>query len=485
MKKIVYWSLIAVSIAASLSCTKNFIEKNTNPNALQDASPEALLAPALHQVVTRNQNRGMRIGNELMQVHVTVVESREFHRYFIRPSEPDWMWRHWYLQLNNIRDIYTSANTSQENGYQTFLGISLILDAWVSSMITDMFGDAPYFEASKGHEGNVQPHFDRQQDIYADIFRKLEEANELLGADVELPEHIKGLDPLYNGAPDAWRRFGNSLYLRLLLRVSGKAASGAIAKIAEIVDTNSGNYPIFTDNSHSAILPTGATQPITSEFFQWRDLDFNGDKGYSEFFINNLNEWQDPRLPRWATQVSGIYAGMPSGYAPGRGVERMSTLLVSLKQDPLLGNIMNCAELQFILAEAALKGYITGDPHSYYEAGVVSAITHWGLEVPEGHLEKNALKWDDNLNFNEKMERIHLQKYYTLFFTDFQQWHEHRRTGHPVLPKGEGLMNDGRMPSRLMYPINVQTLNRANYLEAVQAMGGDDLNVKVWWNTPD
>jgi hypothetical protein len=153
----------------------------------------------------------------------------------------------------------------------------------------------------------------------------------------------------------------------------------------------------------------------------------------------------------------------------------------SLMNEPLLGNIINYPELQFILAEAALKGYIPGDAKTYYENGVTNAITFWGAEVPAGQLTNPAIRWTEGESVDLKMEKIHLQKYYTLFFTDFQQWFEYRRTGHPNLPKGEGLQNGGNMPSRLKYPVYVQSLN-SNYTAAVNIFGADDLNTKVWWN---
>ena len=144
---------------------------------------------------------------------------------------------------------------------------------------------------------------------------------------------------------------------------------------------------------------------------------------------------------------------------------------------------MNYPELQFLLAEAALKGYITGDPKTYYDNGVNNAITLWGLTVPTDYFNNPALAWNASGTDDAKLEQIQAQKYYTLFFTDFQQWFEYRRTGHPYLPKGPGLQNDGLMPSRLKYPVYVQSLNSANYNAAVAAMGGpDDLNTKVWWN---
>ncbi|RXK85600.1 SusD/RagB family nutrient-binding outer membrane lipoprotein [Filimonas effusa] len=488
MKKgIVYiWiTALAIGIAAS-SCTKDFADINTNPNASPHALPETLLSPALVSLVNSNLNRAMRISNDLMQVSVTVSESREFHRYVIRPTESDYMWSNWYVQLTNIRDIYTSASLTQQTGYQTYQGISLILDAWVTSMITDMYGDVPYTESNRGKEGIIQPKFDSQKDIYLDLFNKLDTANVLLAKNVDLPNATTA-DPLFAGSANKWRRFGNSLFLRLLMRASGKAESGAVAKIRKIVNEDAGNYPIMTGNEFSAVLPIGAATPLQSEFALYRDLDFSGGKGYSEFFINNLNAWIDPRLPKIATALGlgGGYLGITSGYGTGNAPEIMSTYLNTLKTDPHLGNIMNYAELQFILAEAAVRGYITGTPKTYYDNGVTNAITFWQATVPTGHLDKEDVKWNENVSQDEKIEQILLQKYYTLFFTDFQSWSEYRRTGHPVLPIGPGVQNGGKMPSRFVYPINTQATNPVHYREAANAMGGDNINAKVWWNKPD
>lgn len=483
--KIYSWmALLAISIC-SPSCTRDFAEMNKNPNATAAALPETLLGPALLTTVNRNLNRAMRINHDMMQVSVTTSESRDFHRYVIRPSEADYMWRNWYLQLTNFRDIYNSANTTKQAGYQTFMAISLILDVWTSSMITDMYGDVPYFESNLGKVGIVQPKFDQQKDIYPDLYRKLEEANDLLAENIDLPDAQKTSDPLYAGIALSWRRFCNSLYLRLLLRTSAKTTSGAVAKIAEIVEGNPSKYPIMTGNEGSAILPIGAALPLLSEFAQYRDLDFSGGKGYTEFFINNLNAWTDPRRDKWATVVGGGFIGMASGYSTGSAPEIMSTYLNTLKTEPRLGNILNYAELQFILAEAALKRYISGDPKTYYDNGVQNAITMWGVALPDGHLDKEDVKWNEDGSPDDKLEQIMLQKYYALFFTDFQSWTEFRRTGHPILPIGPGVENNGKMPSRINYPINTQATNPVHYQEAVAAMGGDNINVKVWWNIPD
>lgn len=474
------------------SCTKDFNEMNTNPNTTIAANPESLLAPTIYDLVSRNANRAERIGNELMQYTVTTNDSREFHRYVIRPSESDYMWRNWYLQRTNILDIYKNAEITQQAGYQTYMGISLVLDAWVMSMITDMFGDVPFSEANQGNsDNNLTPKFDPQQEVYAGIFAKLEEANTLLAAETTtrsdgsrgIPEDVKSLEPLYQGNALLWRKFGNSLYLRLLMRVSGRPELDPINTIKKIVDLESGNYPIMQNNQESAVLRFTSTAPLTSPFNTWRDFDWNGDAGYSEFFINTLGAWGDPRLPILATEYTlGLYSGIPSGYNAGNVPERQSAFPIALKNEPRLGNILNYPELQFILSEAALKGFINNSPKAYYDNGVVNALTFWEAAVPEGHLAKPAIAWNESESMEQKMNKIFTQKYFTLFFTDFQAWHEFKRTGYPTLPIGPGVQNEGRMPERLNYPINVQSLNRASYQEAVARMGGDDLNIKVWWN---
>lgn len=468
------------------SCTKDFVDINTNPNASTVASPQSLLAPTLVSVINANLSRNFRINNELMQVTVTTSSSdaRQFHRYEIRPSESDYMWRNWYLQLTDIRDMYDKANQSQQDAHQTFEGISYILDAWVSSLLTDMFGDIPYFESNLGFkEDNIRPEFDSQKDIYQDIFNKLDSANALLKNNIDLPSDLQYADPIFNGSAMGWRKFGNSLYLRLLLRVAHTGELGAVEKISDIVDIRPNNYPIFDNNEESAILRFSGELPYQSTFYNARDFDFNGDKGYSEFFINNLLTLKDPRLPVWATEASlSVYGGMQSASPVGSVPEIESKLQLSLKTEPLMGNMMNYSELQFILAEAALNNYINGDALDYYNQGVISGIRLWGQDVDSvTYFANPVIDLDQSADYAGKLGKIQLQRYFSMLFTDFQQWYEYRRTKALDLYIGPGVANNGMMPSRLSYPILVRTFNPENYQKAVAAMGGDSINEKVWW----
>ncbi|TWR30269.1 SusD/RagB family nutrient-binding outer membrane lipoprotein [Mucilaginibacter pallidiroseus] len=464
-----------VSALCTTSCTKDFKELSVNPNAVEKPLPQALLAQSITDIVATNMNRSQRIQNELMQVTVNMGDGDgKIFRYDVRKAEADYLYRNWYLELTNLNDVYRGG---VETASPTYQAIALICRSWVFSLLTDTYGDVPFTEANQGKDGLFTPKFDKQQDIYAGMFAQLEEANTLLktGANV-----ASSSDPLFGGNAAKWRKFGNSLYLRLLLRVSAKTELNTPAKITEMIDTNPANYPVMASNDDSAILKWTGVSPYVSPFATWRPADWYTPK-LASFFVDNLNEWSDPRIGRWATLADGEYAGIPSGYQPGQAPPSKSTLLTSLQTEALLGNVMNYSELQFILAEAAAKGWTTKSAKTYYETGATNAISLWNLTVPTGYLGFQKVKWDDTYTLDQKMELIHKQKYYALFFTDLEQWFEYRRTGHPVLPTGPGFLNGGKMPARLSYPTYVQTSNTANYNAAVAAQGADDINTKVWW----
>jgi hypothetical protein len=485
--KISLFNILAAGLLIS-GCTKDFEEVNTNPNTLPETRPELLIESAIYSVRNANQTREHRLVHEMMQVHVTVVNSDEIHRYIIRPSESDYMWNNWYLQLTNFKDAYESAKKlailpNQAYNY-SYMGIARIMEVWVTSLITDTYGNVPFTEANRGKTDNIfQPKFDSQKEIYDSLFVRLEEANTLLAQNNALPTALMQRDPLYAGDLAKWRKFGNSLYLRLLLRASGRPESNATAKIQQMIQTSPTTYPIIANNAESAVLKFTTVTPFVSAFNTYRDYDFNGENGMTEFFVETLNNWEDPRRPKWATTFAGLYTGIPSGYEPGNQQDRKSFYPAVLKNEPLIGNILNYAEVQFMLAEAAVRGFIsTANAKTYYENGVNNAITFWGLTVPAGHLAKPAIIWVDAETEEQKLEKILTQKYFTFFFTDFQSWFEYRRTGFPDLPIGPGALNNQTVPTRLVYPVSVQSLNRVNYDAAVDAMGADDMLTKVWWD---
>jgi len=516
---IIYIILAGLSLSAP-SCTKDFNEVNTDPLGKTEVNADQLLAPTLVNLMSTNMLRNRNFNNELMQVTVDLgdAEGKTF-RYDIRRSAADNTWNNWYLNLTNIVDIQNIASKPEKLN-KSYQGISLILQSWIYSLLTDTYGDVPFTEANKGKEGNYQPVFDKQKDIYLGMFEKLEQANNLLKDGTPI---VVTSDPVFYGDVSKWRRLGNSLYLRLLLRVSGKAevSPTVIAKIKDIVDVNSANYPIMVNNQHTAKLQwTGSNVSnalLTSPFMaNVRVNDFYV-PALGEFFINNLVVWNDPRILQ-SYGTSGInrfrirpgtngYAGVPSGYVPGNEPAKQSSFysasdnaVLSLQTDPYTGIIMNAAEVDFILAEAAAKGWISGSAQTYYYKGIADAINYWLPTVMTGgatdpavtaYVNAADIEWNNALPLNSaspntmsKMLLIHQQKYYALFLVDFQQWFEYRRSAYPILPKGLGLLNNGVMPARLFYPVVTQSANPTNYKNAVASQGADAISTQVWWQKP-
>ncbi|MDN5284900.1 MAG: SusD/RagB family nutrient-binding outer rane lipoprotein [Mucilaginibacter sp.] len=499
MKRNIYKIIGAVILFAVIqsSCKKDFEKTNTDPNTSPTVQPKQLLAPALVNTLATNMLRSRTFNNELMQVTVNQSDSEgQVFRYDIKNTWGDYTWNNWYLQLTNFKSIYTIASDplTVDKGYQ---GISLICQAWIYSMLTDTYGDVPYSQSNQGRNENFTPAFDKQKDIYQGIFKQLEDANTVLSTAVNVPG---ASDPIFQGNVGLWRKFGNSLYLRLLMRISGKTevAADCIAKIKDIVDNNASTYPIMASNTESAVLKWTGSGYLTSPFIAGvRAQDWTA-PSLCSFFIDNLTKWADPRLYQLSWSIAtnnGGYVGVPSGYAPGNAPVKKSYFISTsttatvktLMTEPLMGNIMNYAELQFLLAEAAAKGWISTPAKTYYDSGVINAITFWlpNYMVPVADYEKTAdIEWDDSLPLDQKMEMIHVQKYYTIFWTDFEQWFEYRRTGHPILPKGAGLLNGGVMPARITYPVYVQSANPTNYKTAVASQGADLINTQVWWQKP-
>ncbi|MBS1566769.1 MAG: SusD/RagB family nutrient-binding outer membrane lipoprotein, partial [Bacteroidetes bacterium] len=326
--------MVVMAMPALYSCKKDFQSLNTDPIRILNTTSDKLLSPALVNGIWPGMSRNRSFNNELMQVTVSQSDGdNTVFRYAFKNSQSDYLWNALYPQLTAFKQVDSLARRPESTN-TSYQGIGKIGKVWLFSMLTDTYGDIPYFHALEGDEGNVIPAFDRQKDIYLDMFNQLETANTLLSKGTAI---VVSSDPLYKGDIAKWRKFANSLYLRLLMRVSGKAEvqQQVIAKIKQIVD-NPGDYPIFQSNADCArILWTGGTStsdPLTSPFvIGVRAQDFRA-PAVCSFFLDYLVAWADPRyvsntpygsggIGRFGiSQASGGgWYGVKSGYSPGTG----------------------------------------------------------------------------------------------------------------------------------------------------------------------
>lgn len=457
------------------SCTKNFEEINTDPNRVDRISPGTLLNPIIYEMAAFNTLRADDFTNDLMQVMIPFPSATPgIHRYDVGDAAGNSTWNTSYRWLINIKEMRKAAILQQDPTYEA---IAMVLNAWVYSNLTDCFGDVPMTEAVQGDSGIFRPRFDKQSDIYPKLIIELDSANSKLALNKAM---VFGTEILYNNSIANWRKFCNSLRMRLLLRVSKRAEMDSWTRLAEMVN-NVAKYPVFTNNNEAAVLKITGVIPNVSPW--GRAIDFTTFRAAASFFVDSLNALNDPRRAKWLSQARDLtnvnigYKGIPAGYAGNENQFQYlpSNFLVVLATAPMTSIIMTYAEVEFIKAELAQRGVIATDAKTHYEKGVKASVEQWGATLPADYFTNPSATYDGTL------EKIMLQKYYALFFNDYQQWFEFRRTGLPAIPPNDGMLNNKIVPVRFRYPVPVQISNETNYDEAVGWMGGDNINIKVWW----
>ena len=475
MKKLIY---IIVIFTLFITCTNDFEEINTNNNNPITASEDLLLPTVLLDLANLTVNQTYLFG-EITGQYGARYQFNDIDLY--QWGADDRFWSPLYSMLQDLKDIESLAKA---NGNPNYEAIAKILKSFIFSTITDAYGDVPMSEANKADEGILSPVYDSQEMIYDNLLLLLEEANSLIDLNIT----ING-DRLYDGDMMKWKKFANSLRLRMLLRISN--VRNVSMAMAEIVG-NPSTYPVFeTVNDDAAYQFSGVLPdvPIISEPGGGREFEY-----FllipTTHFINLLNQNNDPRLELWVSPRDcdlsdpGCVQDRTQGVAPGLLIgdigdpSNYSRRAVEFFKSATLikGIFMTYSELNFILAEARENGIIsTGSAQDYYNKGVMASFAQWGVTMP-GDFLSTTVPYDNST------QRLYEQKWLALYHTGSETWYDWKRTGKPdFIQAGPATVNGGKVPVRLMYPSLEQSLNATNYNAAVSLMGGDNINASSWW----
>jgi len=516
MKKYIIAIIGAFFLLFSFSCTSEFEEINTNPNKTTVGMIQAsgMFEPILYNTGNYWLEYTWFWNDELIQFTAfTGGTTRQEHRYFISDGNWQTVWNMYARYANNTLHMY---DLSLEQNNMALLAISLTFKVLHMSNLTDMYGDIPYSEAFTGRKlnGTLKPRFDSQRAVYEQMFAELDSANIIYASDPIFDK--PALDGMYGGDMEKWRKFNNSLYLRLLCRVSGRSEMNTGEKIQEILD-NPDEYPIFTSNDDNATVVFSGMDPYRSYFADYVEGDFtsSGRKLTEQLIkmtvvsdLSGNQTYVDPRLPiigkkNTSTDTNpdniwiGTVAGCPEDIQStvDRGTSWLNTPVFCRADAPAF--LMDYAEVQFILAEAALKGSITGGEsaaETYYTNAVTASLEKWS-ELGAYSAELATISQQDITDFlesplaswdaaSDKEELIANQKYLALFWVGMEAYHEYRRTGYPVLTIGEGtIYNNYILPTRFAYPNTTMATNADNVEEALERMGGsNNMKLPVWWS---
>jgi len=194
-----------------------------------------------------------------------------------------------------------------------------------------------------------------------------------------------------------------------------------------------------------------------------------------------LLNYNDPRLPYYAdTMSTGDYIGLEVGekYPSKSSISNVGSLFVG---NPAGGvYFMKYAEIEFIKAEAAARGFVTTDAKTAYDAGITASCTEYGIDqsLIDAYLLDPSVVWADDVN------QIYVQKWISLFRQGWEAWAEMRRTDVPALPPavGSNLTGHNRTPFRFPYPTSEQNLNSENIPADVNEVD-NYWGYQVWWDT--
>lgn len=476
MKK---FSIIQILVLACLiltGCTDNFDEINSNPNAPEVVSANLLSSTVTSEITRTLTQEGYSDGNSITQL----MAKNNFSGF----AQFDWgdqgMWNFFYGILPEIDDI---LEISRAEGTQnsTYEGIALTLRALVFANLTDLYGNVPYSQALSGQsEGIFTPAYDSQEMVYQGVLQDLADADAAFSQN----QAISGStgDVIYNGNPSKWRKLANSLRLRYLLRISKQV--DVSAEMQAVV--SAGNY--ISSNADNAVLTYSGTTNTDSWPESTGRIGGFDEKSLATTALEYFNTFNDPRLDIWFDRNSdGNWVGIPIGlnqdnarvYDDTYSPSRLDVNLFYYSSTAAEAYIIKNSEVQFILAEAAERGMISGDAETYYNAGVRASLSYWGVSDADidAYLNQSSVKYDGSLAL------LLTQKTIALWNVDYQGWMNYRRTGLPALEPGPDSLNGDLYPVRFLYPSSEQTLNTENYKAAVEAMGGDNINAKGWWET--
>jgi hypothetical protein len=474
------------------SCTKNFESINADPNRPTQINPGVMLGQLEYLFVNSSIGGSYNFTHDLMQVTAPRSStSGGVHRYYILPGSA--LWTGFYNRMADVQDIITISENLKENNYKA---IALVYKSWAYSILTDLYGDVPFSEATKATDGTFLAKFDSQKDIYTQILKDLITANDLFDDSKALTfggDYVYASNALSGGKNigiQRWKKFCNTLRLRLLLRISKRQSEIDVNAQITAILADAVKYPVFASNADDGIFRYPNVYPFFNPYYTARQLDWRDGTYYTKFFINKMNADNDPRRAVWAIPVTvggvSVYQGIESGYPTTTEyiVGANSNYTDALKTSSNLGVMITYAEEEFIKAELALKGYNTGKTSKvHYENGITASMVQWGTSLPANYLTQAGVLYNATASADAQLQQIMLQKYYAFFFVDYQSWFEKRRTGYPILPRGTGIPTENLFPNRIPYPTYLQSLNPTNYATAVANMGGtDNANTNVWWN---
>lgn len=502
---------LGAALLFSGGCDQDFVEINTNPYAVTDVDPALLFAGA------QRTHLGTWAAEHTIVQHFVCPYSTGANLGFNFNEDTDAMsnpkWDDSYTE--SIRNMTQAMDLLGEDVERiNLISMIRIWKAQVFMGLVDEYSDVPYFDAGKAvSTGEFSPAYDDDEVIYEELYKEITGALAAFNpaADYVVEDLFygeKGSSPAGSAAAqiEQWKKLGNSLLLRLGMRYSKVDPAKAESIVAEAVAGG-----VMTSNADNAyvVYGDGAVQD-----------ENNGLRNFSYFyyaaepFVDHLKSTNDPRAqfilanfedpgsvtsdPDPDTELANQF-GVPIGvssldllddpYRGDRGTglnySQMNIWKVASPSAPDFW--VTYAQTSLLLAEAAIRDWVSGDAQTYYENAIWADMEVYALypettPITEGEITAYLAESGVAYNEADALELINTQYWVVNLRNGTEAFANFRRSGYPELtPNPAGILN-GEFPRRMSFPDREASANAESYAAAVAAIGGDNLLTRVFWD---
>lgn len=475
----------------TVSCDKGFEDLNIDPTA----SSELDINPKFSYLFLKSASEEYELSFTQILCAGQLVQQvmdQTFPQASIYTLREDlnfaWWETAYTTTIKSVTDIITQLEANGNNG--TEMGIARIWKVFIFHTIVDTYGDTPYFNAGKGFtDGDYRPVYDKAEDIYADMLKELEEGIGQLGTSGTLGS----ADLVYNGDIDKWKRFANSLMLRLAMRMKNVDSSGSNAWAQKAISggTMASNddtaFMTHTDgptdlnkNAWGTYAPRYPDARIGATLYDW----------LSDHDDPRLNILADPNGPAAGNRYGLESSALQSIYGETTADYALVNPAITTNSSPWI--FLSYAQTALLEAEYAAASGDHGTAEMKYNSGVRAHMQIWGSHY-DGTLDVDDAAVDAYLSANpynsaEADKMIGEQYWAASFFDFFEAFSNFRRSGYPELQPFGGQddhpsnLTGGTIPRRLIYPPSEASSNPENFQAALSSQGPNDQTTRVWWD---
>ena len=535
MKKI-FFILTTVALALNFgACTKSdFKDSYADPSKVAASTVDKQYAGFMTSITWANSDKGQHgyvvpsYWNYFVILRTTLLHYTQAvgwengdNQYVPGAASITDRWNDYYYFLSQYRElekIYAQLTTTEQTELRAYMLTATIFMYDQTQKMVDLHGDIPWSEAGKlstngGNYNASLPKYDDAATIYTKMLDDLKAfATELntLTIRPELAGKFKSQDLINKGDLTLWKKYCNSLRLRMLTRVSGVSSfqSRVNTEIAEIISAPA-TYPIVSSNADIIkVAVYDLSSDIAAKGFRSGLEDWNGNIA-GKAMIDHMKASNDPRLRVMyepGANAGGVYTGLnqmlnrttQNALIAGGTIAIYNRSTLSRNQF-FPGILMTPAEVSFLLAEYYLKASNNAAAKTAYENGITQSIEYYywlrslsndntsgnpaptnGTEI-SNYINSAAVNWNNAATTADKLKLIATQKWiHFSVIQPLESWAEIRRLDAPVFSFETDNANAQKQPPmRWVYPGSELTYNAINY-EAVKAK--DNLSTKIFWD---